>query len=122
MNNNTTLTFSWVENGLQHKRVYDREKIKAIFQGLKDGFEDDNEISTKIVSKLPETVVVFINKDANFNMDIPCVGLTLSRFDENGDPIKEPLFIRRYHKIVWSILDRLCTEDQEDERIREIER
>ena len=60
--NNTTLTFSWIDKGLQHKRVYDREKIKAIFQGLKEGFEDDNEISTKLVNKLPETVVVFINE------------------------------------------------------------
>ena len=113
MKNYTTLTFSWIKDGLQYKRVYDREKIASIFRGLKEGFEDDNEISKKILEKLPETVVIFVNKDANNTQDVPQIGLTLSKFDEYCDPIKEPLMIRRYHKIVWSIIDRLCTTEEE---------
>ena len=108
----TKFTIKWVEGGVQKERVYDRHKIMAIFEGLKEGFVDDNEISKKLLKVLPETVVLFINKDANKSMDVPQIGITLSRFDENCDPIKEPIFIRRYHKIVWSILDRLCEEEK----------
>ena len=72
-------------------------------ESVKRAFSDDNEISSILVELIPNLDLILINKDRNNQKDIPsihCVG-------EKGE---KEIDIRRYHKIIWAILNRYCVE------------
>lgn len=101
----TSIIFSWKENGKDYQKEISREHFYAMFDGLEKGFKElkDNEISKKMCKVIPEVDKIFINKDHNETQDIPFV---ICYINNTMDIIK----IMRRHKIVWSILDKYCTE------------
>ena len=100
----TAIELTWVHEGKKYMKELVREDFYAIFSGLVAGFRDDNVISQKMIQDIiPHADKIFINKDFNETQNIP----TLVYFI--GDE-KNIFKIMRYHKIVWSILDKLCTE------------
>lgn len=98
----TELIFRWIEKGKEMQQFYDRKAVCAVFQGLVEGFSGDNEISKELLVKLSEADEVFINKDHNGTQDVPIITI---RIGDNMSLVK----IIRYHKIVWSILDKYCS-------------
>lgn len=100
----TNIILKWVEKGKKQKKFVNREKMLAVFQGIAIGFSDDNEISKKLVELIPYVEEIKINKDLNETQDVPCI-----TYKVNGE--KEIIKIIRYHKIVWAILNKYCSED-----------
>lgn len=101
----TRIDFQWTEGGETHNRILDRKKLYAIFNGLAEGYAgDDNEISAKMVKDIiPYVDKISINKDHNETQEDPLISYEIDRQ-------LRVLKIKRCHKIVWSILDRYCTE------------
>ena len=102
---NTRIDFQWIAGGKEYNKILDRQKMYSIFNGLAEGYaEDENEISTKMVNDIiPNADKIAINKDYNETQDIPMISYEI---DRNTKVLK----IKRCHKIVWAILDRYCTE------------
>ena len=97
------ITMIWTENNITHIRNYKRQKIYDIMFGIKSGFDNDNRISTIFCEDIiPNTTEIVINKDRNKDMDYPFV-----QYKIDGEV--QILKISRYHKIIWTILDKLCT-------------
>lgn len=101
----TAIIYAWKENGKEHQKEISREDFYAMFDGLAKGFEKigDNEISKKLIEIIPEADKIFINKDINETQDIPSIA-----YSTNGD--EQLVKIMRRHEIVWSILNKYCTE------------
>ena len=78
-----TIIFKWVEKGKKHQILLNREKMLMVFEGIALGFK--------------------INKDLNATQDVPSIS-----YKVNGQ--RGMLKIIRYHKIVWAILDKYCSE------------
>ena len=97
------IILKWVENGKKHKKTISRERLLAVFEGIAIGFSDDNEISKKLVELIPYADEIKINKDLNQTQDVPCITYKI-----NGE--RGIIKIIRYHKIVWAILDKYCSE------------
>ena len=102
---NTRIDFQWTQGGKTHNKLIERDKIYAIFKGLSEGYRgDNNEISAKMIKDIiPYVDVIYIDRDYNDNQDIPFISYKI-------DMKVTILKINRHHKIVWSILDRYCTE------------
>ena len=101
----TAIIYGWRENGTDHQKEIDRNDFYAMFDGLAKGFEKvgDNEISKKLVEIIPEVDKIFINKDINETQDVPSIEYHVA---DEANLIK----IMRWHNIVWSILNKYCTE------------
>ncbi len=81
--------------------VIDREEFRKNMQYLKDAFPDNNEIATKLLSLIPEILLIRINQDVNDTQDVPCIWYeTLSG--------QNMLKILRYHSIIWGFLNHYC--------------
>ena len=104
----TRIMFVWREKGKQKCRQLRRRPLYDVFNGLVKGFDGDNEISKKLVELIPEADSIIINKDINATQDVPFITVVT---EEKTEMVK----IRRYHKIVWSILDKYCTEEEKKE-------
>lgn len=100
---NKQIKLKWTANGEKHEKMLNREEVLAVFQGLVKGFVEDNEISEKMVKILPEVDWLKIDQDHNDTQEIPCLV-----YGVNGSI--GILKIIRYHKIVWSILNKYCTD------------
>lgn len=102
---NTRIDFQWIAGGKEHNKILDRQKMYSIFNGLAEGYaEDENEISTTMVNDvIPYADKISINRDYNETQDIPMISYEIARKTK-------VLKIKRYHKIIWAILDRYCTE------------
>ena len=99
----TKINLRWIADSRQYKKELNREKMYEVFEGLVNGFEGDNYISKKMISEIiPEADSIFINKDANSTQDVPSIAYKIDGKDYL-------LKIIRYHKIVWSVLDKYCT-------------
>ncbi len=98
-----TIILKWVEKGKKHQVLLNREKMLMVFEGIALGFSDDNEISKKLIEIIPVAEEIKINKDLNSTQDVPCI-----TYKVNGQ--RGMIKIIRYHKIVWAILDRYCSE------------
>lgn len=99
------IILKWVEKGKKHKKLICREKFLAVFEGIAIGFSDDNEISKKLVELIPYLEEIKVNKDLNETQDVPFI-----TYKVNGE--KGIIKIIRYHKIVWSILNKFCSEEK----------
>lgn len=97
-------TMKWIEDGKEHEKELVRLNVMFAFKGLYHGFTDDHEISDKLLKILPDVKWIKINFDHNETQEVPC--LTYQVNDTVG-----VLKIIRYHKIVWTILRKYCTED-----------
>ena len=88
-----------------YQKKIDRKDFLAIFDGLAKGFEEigDNEISKKMVEIIPEVDEIFVNQDVNETQDVPSIAYYI-----NGNV--QLMKIMRRHNIVWSILNKYCTE------------
>ena len=93
----------WIEKGKKHQILVSREKMLAVFEGIALGFSDDNVISKKLIELIPYVDEIKINKDLNETQDVPCITYMI-----NGE--RGIIKIIRYHKIIWAILDKYCSE------------
>lgn len=100
----TQIDFVWIEDGKGHGKKLERKDLYAVFNGLAEGFQDDNQISKKMIEEIiPVADSILINKDLNSVQDVPVISYQV-------DGQTKLLKIIRYHKIVWTILDKYCTE------------
>lgn len=99
----TKITLKWKEKEGDFRKELDRQEVLEVFRGLVKGFSDDNEISKQLVEIIPEVDEIHINRFYNSIQDVPLITYYI-----NGK--ENVLKIIRYHKIVWSILDKYCTE------------
>ena len=100
----TQIDFIWIDDGKRHDKKLERKDLYAVFYGLAEGFQDDNQISKKMIEEiLPVADSIVINKDQNSVEDVPAIS-----YEVDGQT--KLLKIIRYHKIVWAILDKYCTE------------
>ena len=98
------IIFRCIEKGRMRDNMVDREQMYAVFEGLTKGFKDDNEISKKLISVIPYVDMFVVNKDLNATQDMPFIVAITGGDNANREIIK----IIRYHKIVWSILNKYC--------------
>lgn len=98
-----TINLQWIEKEKMYEREISRQDIIDIMKSLKNGFDENNEISKKMCEVLPKTVSIMINKDRNEQLDIPMISLKVG---ENTYVLE----IRRNHKIIWGILNEYCKE------------
>ncbi len=70
---------------------------------IRKAFDDDNQISTALTKVIPKTNSITINKDRNEQKDIPTIYYEVGGCEKAIDII-------RYHKVIWAILNRYCTE------------
>ncbi len=95
----------WIKNGKENETLVERKSMMCVFQGIAKGFEDDNEISKKLVNEIIPTVKeIQINYDFNETQDIPVIYCVMENRKKNA-----VLKIKRYHKIVWSIFNKYCS-------------
>ncbi len=97
------IILKWKENEQLHEKKIDRQSLYKIMYAIKQGFDDDNQISSILVEYIPELVSIEINKDRNEQLNIPAVNCVTNE----GEDL---IYILRHHKIIWSILNRYCTE------------
>ncbi len=98
----TNIILNWFENGKRTEKEINRESVMAVFEGLKEGFDGNNEISRKLLDVLPNVDEITINKDYIETQDVPSIAYSI-------DGSHELLKIMRCHKIVWAILDKHCS-------------
>ena len=101
----TAIIYSWRENGKDYQKEVNRKDFYAMFDGLAKGFDkmSDNEISKKLIKIIPDVDEIFVNKDYNETQEIPSIVC-----HKNGDV--QLMKIRRRNDIIWSILNKYCTE------------
>ena len=98
-----TINLQWIEKEKRYEKEISRQDIIDIMKSLKNGFDENNEISKKLCEILPNTVSITLNKDRNEQLDIPMISLKVG---ENTYVLE----IRRNHKIIWGILNEYCKE------------
>ena len=99
-----TIDFTWIDQNRQYNKKLNKADLYAVFHGLLDGFADDNGISKVFIEEIiPSADKIMINKDYNATQDVPAIYYSI-----DGDC--RILKIIRYHKIIWAILDKYCTE------------
>lgn len=98
---NEEIIFIWKGNGKEHIKEIERQEFYELMESIKKSFSDDNEISSKLVEIIPKLVSITINKDRNSQKDIPFISCEC----DDGSQVIE---IKRYHKIIWAILDKYC--------------
>ena len=94
----------WRENGEKHEKQISRKNLLELMDSIKENFYWDNEISTILVKMIPQIVSIEIDKDRNNEKDVPFI---YCKLDNNEGKLIE---IIRHHKIIWSILNKLCEE------------
>ena len=96
------IVFEFRENQKTNLKEVDREDFFDIMYSIQKGFSGDNEISTFLCKEvIPDCTSILIDKDRNNQLDRPFIQYKI------GDEVKVKEIIR-YHKIIWSILDRYC--------------
>lgn len=99
---NEKIVLEWKEGKKLYKTEVDRKAIYDIMDSIRKGFWDDNQISTKFCEDIiPEADGIFIDKDRNNQIDVPFIEYRIGN-------LRYVLTIIRYHKIIWSILNRYC--------------
>lgn len=101
---NEPIILNWKEAGKEHKKTIDRHQMSELMIAIKNGFDDDNEISSIMVEIIPELVSIRIDKDRNEQLEVPIIVCYLQDNEE------KVINIKRHHKIIWSILNKYCTE------------
>ena len=102
-----SITLEWRNNGIRRGKEESRQDMYDVFLSIAKGFQNDNEISTKLVNDiLPKADLIFIDKDRNESMDVPMITYVI-------DEKEEALKIMRHHKIVWAILDKYFSSKNE---------
>jgi len=101
--NQEKILLQWIENGDFHKKEISRQNIIDIMQSLKNGFDENNFVSTQMCEVLPKTISIHINKDRNKELDVPTIICQMPNGYKGID-------IMRNHKIIWGILNEYCKE------------
>ena len=92
------IILKWIKGSKERFREIDRQSFYDLMNSIKVAFQDDNRVSSFFCDIIPRVEWIKINKDNNESRDIP--------FIEYGiDDETHILEIRRYHKIIWSILE-----------------
>lgn len=95
------ITFIWKQNGKEYIKEIERKEFYELMKSIKKSFSDDNEVSSKLVEIIPNLVSITIDKDRNSQKDIPFISC---EYDNESQVIE----IKRYHKIIWAILNKYC--------------
>lgn len=97
---NRPIIFSWREESGEWKvKLVERSTFIKLITGIKDGFTDNNEISSKLAEILPNVIQIEIDKKRNFeNPESP----KIECFTENG---VETIVIQNTHRIIWGIFN-----------------
>lgn len=104
----------WKENGRKYQKEIERQKFYNLMSSIKDAFAE-NDISAQLTELVPNLVSITIDKDRNAEKDVPAIYCQYE--DKAGeDDIRQEdtryIAIKRYHKIMWGILDKLCEEEK----------
>lgn len=99
----TSINLIWYLNGKKNTKKMERKAMMAVFSGLKNGFEENNEISRKLLDIIPKVEEIVIDYEQNSSKDIPGIAYSIDK------DTYEFLNIMRCHKIVWAILDSYCS-------------
>ena len=99
--NAETINLQWVENGEFYKKDISRNDIINIMKSLKNGFDENNCISTQLCEVLPNTSSIHIDKDRNRDLDVPKIICQMADGCKGID-------IMRNHRIIWGIFDEYC--------------
>lgn len=97
------IILKWVEQGKTHIKEVERQELYDVMDSIRKAFGDDNQISTTLTEVIPKITSISINKDRNEQKDIPTI-----YYNINGQ--EKAIDIIRYHKVIWAILNRYCTE------------
>lgn len=97
------ILFIWKQKGKEYKNEVDRELFKNLMEAIKASFDWDNEVSSKLLSYIPNLECIEIDKDRNQQRDVPFI---VCKMHNNT---KEMLEIRNCHEIMWSILNKYTT-------------
>lgn len=99
-----TIRLKYVVKGTTYYGKINREQFIQHMAGIAKMFEDNNEISTKLVQLLPNIVYIKINQDLNDTQDVPYI--IYGSVDKKTNVLR----IRRNHRIIWAFLQRYCDE------------
>lgn len=97
------IIFICKEKGNLKTKEVDRQLLYDLMEAIKNSFSEDNEISKKLLSYIPELDEIQIDKERNNQLDVPYIICKI----QNKSEIVE---IRRHHKIMWSILEKYMQE------------
>jgi len=98
-----SIILRWIENKEKHEKEIDRQLMFNLMEAIKNGFDDDNQISSIMVELIPDLVSIEINRDRNEQLAVPMICCV----KEDEEIVVK---IIRHHKIIWGILDKYCTE------------
>ena len=97
------IVVKWIEDWQKHVKEIDRQEMLDKFRKLAEEYQDNNEISLKLIKIIPTAQWILIQKDHNNTQEVPSISYKINE-------VVGSLKILRHHKIVWSILDDYCQE------------
>lgn len=95
------IILEWTQKGKSNKKEINRQELLNLMESIKKAFSDDNQLSSILVELIPNLVLISINKDRNEQKDVPSIHCVCEKGEKEID-------IKRYHKIIWSILNHYC--------------
>ena len=95
------ITLKWVVGGRERYKGVEKESFSKIMLGLKDGFIDNNEVSTVFCELMPNLRSISIDFDRNNQIEVPFVICKVKGQEK-------VVYIRRCNKIIWSLLNGYC--------------
>ena len=98
------IKLEWKQGGKEYSKMISEKDISYYMEGFKKGFELDNEASTRILAVLPNVKMIRIDKDINGVIRDPFI------FYVNDCGHSDIIKIRRVNRLVWFVLNSLCTE------------
>ena len=105
---NTKIIFRCIEKGRMRENEVNREDVLTVFEGLVNGFHDDNTVSKELIEYIPDADVVVVNKDINNSKDIPFIAIISKDDQSEKEDVRKIINIMRRHTIVWSIINKYC--------------
>lgn len=96
------IILKWIEKCKTYEKEIDRQSMYDIMLAIRQGFNEDNQISSIMVEYIPKLITIEINKDRNEQLEVPMICCI------NEDAVKV-IKIIRHHKIIWEILNKYCT-------------
>lgn len=94
------IIFICKEKGNLKTKEVDRQLLYDLMEAIKNSFSEDNEISTKLLSYIPNLEIIEINKDRNEQRDVPFI---VCKMQDKKEIVVE---IKKCHDVMWSILNK----------------
>lgn len=98
-----TIIIKVIENKKTRTKEIRKDYMISSFNGIKNGFPEQNEIAVKLLEVLPNTEVMIINVDRN--NERPEEPVIVCRDNKGRETI---IKIINHHKIIWAIINGYC--------------